>query len=95
MKDESSKSKKSKSNEMKQTLDYIFNIDQREVFENELNCLKEEIENNNLDLVKIPAIMNFIIYKANELNFHSRLSESLIASSKNSPIEDYLKKKWL
>jgi len=92
MKDESIKNKKSKSNEMKQTLDYIFNIDQREVFENELNCLKEEIENNNLDLVKIPAIMNFVIYKANELNFHSRLSESLIARSKNSVFEDYLKK---
>ena len=90
MKDETSKNKKSKSNDMKQTLDYIFNIDQREVFENELNCLKEEIENNNLDLVKIPAIMNFVIYKANELNFHSKLSESLITSSKNSVIEDYL-----
>jgi hypothetical protein len=92
MNDGTNKIKKAKSNEFKHTLDYIFNIDQKEVFDNELNCLKEEIEINNLNLLKIPAIMNFVIYKTNELNFHSKLAESLKNSSKNSVIEDYLAK---
>lgn len=92
MKDGIKGKKKNKLNDRKQTLDYIFNIDQREVFDNELSTLKENMEINELNAVKNSAMLNFILYKSNELSYHAKLGESLKSSNKNSIVSEYLEK---
>ena len=84
--------KHNKSNESKQTLNYIFNVDQKEVFDNELNCLKDDIESNSLTRLKIPAILNFISYKTNQIKLHENLAESLKRKCDDPDIGEYLAK---
>jgi len=92
MKNVNGRMKHNKSNESKQTLNYIFNVDQKEVFDNELNNLKDDIERNNLTRLKIPAILNFISYKTNQINFHENLAESLKRKCNDRNIREYLVK---
>jgi len=64
------------------TLNYIFKMNEKEVFTTELHNLIEEIENTHLQIAKVPILINFIQYKLNELCDHMEVAQNLLKSSK-------------
>src|SRR5690349_8829982 len=64
------------------TLNYIFNMSETDIFNNEMQNLIEEIDNNNVQHCKIPILINYIHYKLSELINHQNIANTLLASER-------------
>ncbi len=59
------------------TLNYVFNINHKDVVENEIKGILEHVESDSLKMLKLPILLNFISYKFKEIDYHSNLAKSI------------------
>lgn len=64
------------------TLTYIFKLNEKEVFMNEMHNLVEEIENAGIEHCKIYILINFILYKLSELENHKKIAQTILSEAK-------------
>jgi hypothetical protein len=70
----------------KDTLAYIFKMNLKELFTNEITNLVEEIDSHGVGSCKVPILVNFIQYKLSELENHQKVAESLLLSQNSSNV---------
>lgn len=69
-----------------ETMNYIFNINEKEVFMNEFNSLIEEINSQKFNNIKMPIVMNFIMTKINEIEDYEKLAKQFLKDNKENNV---------